>query len=289
LLALCASPFWRLHVDRGQIYVLYGGLFLILASIRPAGGGLAFCTSAGSTLLIAMRPVYLAASAIPALWNVRRAVAGLLTGAIAAAGLPLLLCGHAIWFRYLDAMRLHSKLYLEGFQDQPSPTAFPPEIEGIPFDTLRTFARIPFADTSAYRLVSFELEPSWLLASWFLLMIAVLYRNARTLTPAQLWWAVCAWTIIGDFFLPALRNTYNDVAFLPFFLLGLTCLEGTARKVCQGSACVFFASHLATGFLPKAWIPVPSAIGFFIALAATVATVAFPQQLKGSRQGALKD
>ncbi len=285
LLALCAAPFWRLHVDRGQIYVLYSAAFLFLASWpTQAGPLLQAAPGFGAAILAALRPVYLISCAAPLLLSPRQAPriltagAGLAAGASLAAVIPTLLWGPAVWTDYVQAMRKHSQLYLERFQDRAPATAFPAEIEGMPLDTLVHFAKIPFADASIYRMTSFGLSPGWLLALWVLLLVPALALRAAKLPPTALWWSISSWTIIGDFLLPALRNTYNDVLVLPMLLLGLASLRGLLRSLWISFSALFFAAHLATAWLPKAFIPIPSLTGLILALAVAGATAFLPRK-----------
>ncbi|HUF62898.1 MAG TPA: glycosyltransferase 87 family protein [Verrucomicrobiales bacterium] len=290
LVTLCAAPFWRLHVDRGQIYVLYAAVFLILATCpAPAGRKFQAAPAFGAALLAALRPVYLICCAVPLLRSPRQAPtalaagAGVMAGAGVAAAIPMLLWGPAIWTSYAQAMHKHAQLYLERFQDRAPATAFPAEIEGIALDTLAHFARIPFADVSIYRLASFALSPGWLLGLWALLLVPALALRASKLSKTALWWSVSSWAVLGDFILPAFRNTYNDVLIFPMLLLGLASLRAPLRGLWISVSSVFLAAHLSIGWLPKACFPAPSLIGMILALAAAGATTFLPPKFFTAR------
>ena len=154
--------------------------------------------------------------------------AGAAVGLLLGFGLPLLI-NPACWSDYFSAMQAHSELYRNGIDPAPGPQSYPPTIEGIPTDTLGHYVAIPYADFSAYALLR------WLGFAPFpalpvLLAVAVPFviwlwlsrdQPAERLLPG-----LAAWFFLADLFLPAYRDSYNDVLILNVACLGLI----SARK-----------------------------------------------------------
>lgn len=272
----CLSPHWRLHLDRGQSYVLYAALFLALIhwGQQPGKRGPSL-EGLTASLLTLLRPTYGILLGVSAARRKTTALLAAATGLVVWALLPVLLAGVSIWQNYFKAMAIHARLYLE--QTKLPPARFTPNevIEGIPLDTLGGFARIPFADTSLYKLVSFQLQPSLLLGTWAILAALsgfLLMRRGETGTP-RFWWALSAWIVIGDYLLPAYRYPYNHILLWPLLLLGLTATTGRARTVWLALSTALLTLHAATWFLPKISIPWPG-IGSLL-LAGGVALLTF--------------
>ena len=284
-LAFCATAVWRLHVDRGQIYVLYAAMLLMVAWLgdgkaktRQFTGGLA------GAFLFGLRPVFFGQFAPPLLRKRWILFAGVAAGLVLMFLVPRILCGPGIWSQYQTGMEGHARLYLEQAKPVRAPMAYPERVEGIPIDLLARFARIPFGDTSAFKLISFDLPSKPILIGWALLMLAagvVMMRRPRT-SDAMLWWAISAWIVIGDFLLPAYRNTYNDILFWPFLLFGISALKGRTLKLWIVLGGLWLISALAVWILPKGFIPVPSVLGFLIAVGVAVFALLPPQEKRGT-------
>lgn len=83
-----------------------------------------------------------------------------------------------------------------------------------------------------------------------------------------LWWAIAAWSVIGDFLLPAFRHGYNDVLVWPMLLLGLGALRGCALAIWTGCGAAWVLAQWAVWVMPKGYIPVPPVLGLLLALGA---------------------
>jgi len=223
---------WRLHAERGQAYVLLAFLFAcwLTATLDPKrGNGFhGFLGGLIAGFLVALRPPFLLL--VPFLALHRRgqlpgAVAGLLLG----FGLPLLI-NSASWADYFSAMQMHSELYRNGIDPRPGPLSYPATIEGIPTDILGHFVRtIPYADFSAHALLRWlgfapfpALPPLFAVAVPFAFWLWFSREEpAERLLPG-----LAAWFFLADLFLPAYRDSYNDVLILDVVLAGLV----TAKK-----------------------------------------------------------
>lgn len=266
--AFCATAVWRLHVDRGQIYVLYAALLPVVAWLAGGEGrAKRFIGGLAGTFLIGLRPVFFGQFAPPLFRKRWMFFVGVATGSLLLFFLPKFLYGPEIWGDYRSGMEGHASLYLEQAKPVRAPIAYPDSIEDIPIDKLARFARIPFADSSVFGLISFGLSSKTLLIGWALLMLCagvVMMRRPHT-GDAMLWWAISAWILIGDFLLPAYRNPYNDILIWPLFLFGLGALKGAARKLWIALCGLWLLAALAVWVLPKEFIPIPSILGWLIA------------------------
>jgi len=221
---------WRLHAERGQAYILLAFLFACwLTTMLGAKRGNGLVAGCLAGFLIALRPPFLLL--VPFLTLHRRGqLAGAAVGLLLGFGLPLLI-NSASWNDYFSAMQTHSELYRNDIDPRPGPQSYPPKIEGIPTDILGHYAPIPYADFSAYALLSaLGLERSWLgdeaVPAWpFVLAVAVpfslwLWLSRRQPTE-RLLPGLAACFFLADLFLPAYRDNYNDVLILNFVALGL--------------------------------------------------------------------
>jgi len=219
---------WRLHAERGQAYVLLAFLFAgwLTVTLDPKRGN-GFLAGFIAGFLVALRPPFLLLLPFLALHR-RGQLPGAVAGLLLGFGLPLLI-HPASWGDYFSAMETHSELYRNDIDPRPGPQSYPPTIEGIPTDILGNYVAIPYADFSAHALlrwIGFAPFPAWppLLAVaapfgfWLWLSRK---QPAERLLPG-----LAAWFFLADLFLPAYRDSYNDVLILDVVLLGIV----TAQK-----------------------------------------------------------
>jgi hypothetical protein len=214
---------WRLHAERGQAYVLL--LFLLalwLTGTRSARVGRSFFCGVLAGFLVALRPSFL--FLLPFLALHRRAqLGGAALGLLLGVGLPMV-WQPACWSDYFSAMEIHSQLYRTASEPRPGPQPFPATIEGVPTAIIANYAVIPYADASVHRLaraLGLAPLPAWLVLLAPTLGFASWLAWTRRLSAAALLPGVAAWLFLADFFLPAYRNSYNDVLALNLVALAL--------------------------------------------------------------------
>jgi hypothetical protein len=217
---------WRLHAERGQSYVVLAFFFSLWMSMmldpKRSNGFLAGLVAG---FLITLRPPF--ALLAPFLALHRRgqlpgAVVGLLVGIV-----PPMFWLPGCWSGYSAAMRTNATYnwthYYPHFEQ-----AYPPRVEGIPTDILGHFVTIPFAE------YSFPALWSWLgLAPLpdFILMLVIVALFAPWLWISckqpieRLLPGLAACYFLADLFLPAYRNSYNDVLILNVVLSGFVISE----------------------------------------------------------------
>lgn len=207
---------WRLHAERGQCYAILAFLlacWLVLSREPGQHPRRAVWAGALAGVLIALRPPLLLVIAPFLLWRRREQWPGLGLGLAAGAVLPLFL-DPGCWGDYGSAMQTWSDLYRSGANPRPPRQAFPAMVEGIPIDILGRFAGIPFADSSLFyglRRLGFNSVPALPVLGLFVALSGLWTWLARRQTDQRLLLGVAVGSFAIDFFLPALRNTYNDV------------------------------------------------------------------------------
>lgn len=228
LLALCTVAFtytsaWRLHAERGQAYVLL--LFLLacwlIATLDPKKGN-CFLTGLLAGVLITLRPPFLLLLPFLALHR-RGQLAGAAVGLVLGIGLPMLWDG-TCWSDYASAMQTYSVYYRADISPHDE-QAYPATMEGIPTESiLAYYVPIPYADFSAHALLrwlGFAPFPALPLILALVVSFALWLWLSRDQRLEALLLGMTAWLFLADFFLPAYRNSYNDVLILNVLALAL--------------------------------------------------------------------
>lgn len=242
------SAAWRLHAERGQCYVVLALLLTAWITLTrdqsPSPGTQAWAGTL-SGLLIALRPPLLLVLAPFVMLRQPGQSRIALIALVAGAALPLL-CDLSCWTDYGKAMQAWSELYRSGVNPRPPAQVFPPAVEGIPIDLIGRFVALPFADSSLFYLLRREFKipsvPGLPVLALLVILIAAWSWKARRLPTDHLLLGIACWTFLMDFFLPALRNSYNDVLIL--------CAIPLAIALAPRSV----ASWLAALALPVSWL-----------------------------------
>lgn len=221
---------WRLHAERGQAYVLPAFLFAcwLTTTLDPKRGN-GFVAGYIAGFLVALRPPFLLLVPFLALHR-RGQLAGAAAGLVLGFALPLLM-NPSGWTDYFSAMQTHSELYRNDIDPRPGENRYPATIEGIPTLTLGHYATIPYADFSAFALLkalglkkdplSGEAVPAWPLLLAVAAPFALWLWLSRGFAAERLLPGLAAWFFLADLFLPAYRDSYNDVLILDVILAGL--------------------------------------------------------------------
>jgi hypothetical protein len=215
---------WRLHAERGQSYVLLLFLFAVwlALTLKPGARLRSFFTGLIAGLLMTFRPPF--ALLLPAMaWRWRGQLPGAVVGLLLGLGLPLIFSG-SIWNDYAAAMQEHSYLYRNAIDPPPGPQVYPPTVENISTDLLANYVAIPYADFSVHgllRVLGAEPFPAWPVSLVGLILFIAWGWAVRGCEAGRLLLGLAAWLFLLDLFLPAYRNTYNDVIALDFLALGV--------------------------------------------------------------------
>jgi len=132
LVAVLASTSWRLHVERGQVYV--GFAALLAALFWSLGRERHLLAGALAATLVLFKPTYAFLLLPLALRMNMRLIAGAAIMLVASAGLfAIIPNGFTAWGEYLEAMRVWSAMPGVGAPPSSDPDAFtyPALIEGL--------------------------------------------------------------------------------------------------------------------------------------------------------------
>jgi hypothetical protein len=227
LVALAVTGFtytaaWRLHAERGQAYVVLAFFFAWwLTATLDAKRGNGFVAGLIAGFLIALRPPFALLAPFLALHR-RGQLAGVAAGVLLGFGLPLLM-NAASWGNYFSAMQTNSELYRHGFDPRPGQQHYPAMIEGTSTYILGNYAVIPYADFSVFtflRWLGFAPFPALPLFFAVGAPFAFWLWLSRGQAAERLLPGLAAWFFLADLFLPAYRNSYNDVLILDVVLAG---------------------------------------------------------------------
>jgi Na+/proline symporter len=143
-------------------------------------------------------------------------------------------------------MQLNSDVYRDGNNPRPGKQHYPAEIEGMSTLLMGKFAVIPYADFSVFALLrAVGVDHDWLgnqaWPAWpiflaygvgFVVWLGLTWRRAAEGLLA----GIAAWIFLADFFLPAYRNSYNDVLMLDVVAAGIAVAAGvtSAGKIPWG-------------------------------------------------------
>jgi hypothetical protein len=215
---------WRLHAERGQSYILLTFLLAFwLAGTLRAGRGWSFAAGFAAGLLAVSRPPCLLILPVLA-WRRRDQIPGM--GAAIGLGVVLpMLCLSSAWPDYAQGMAQQSFYYLHALNPRPGPQAFPPVIEFLPTTVLAYYVPIAYSDASVHVVLrALGLEP---VSGLLVFLVGAILFGAwsawalRRRDLPRLLLGLAAWMYLLDFFLPAYRNSYNDVLALNFLALGV--------------------------------------------------------------------
>jgi hypothetical protein len=221
---LTSTAGWRLHAERGQSYVLLLFLFAVWLALTldPPTRRRTLVAGLVAGLLMTLRPPFVLLLPILA-WRWRGQLPGAAAGLLLGLCVPLFFSG-PIWGDYFSAMQLHSALYRNGIDPAPGQQIFPPTVENMRTDLLAQYVPTPYADFSVHGLLrALDVEP--FPSAPILLAGLILFGSwcwaLRGRDAGRLLLGLAAWMFLFDLFLPAYRNTYNDVLALNFLALGV--------------------------------------------------------------------
>ena len=221
---------WRLHAERGQAYVLLALVFAAwLALTLDRAWGRHWGVGLITGLLVALRPPFVLLMPFLALHR-RAQLIGAVIGLLVGIGGPMLV-HPPCWSEYYSAMQTNSGLYRNNVNPRPGELPWPGTLEGMDTRLMGKCAVIPYADFSAFALLkSLGVEHDWLgdqaWPAWpFLLVLMVGFALWQMLTfrraPESLLAGLAAWIFLADLFLPAYRDSYNDVLILDVVAAGI--------------------------------------------------------------------
>ncbi len=219
LFFISSSFFWRLHIERGQVYILYVSLISMayfFNSLKIKSNELWSGVIIG--FAIVLRPPLILIPIVFLFYRNWKIIVGSIIGAFSTLSISLLFSGWEVWLSYFKAMQIHGVNHMKGIQQVISNYPYQ-NIEGI--NNLYGLANIPISDTSLQGLFKSigVIIPGNILMLAFLsiliLTILYLWKQKIQLSKELIFLFGSLLVFLSDFFLPAARFSYNSVIILP--------------------------------------------------------------------------
>ncbi|MDY6915112.1 MAG: glycosyltransferase 87 family protein [Candidatus Cloacimonadota bacterium] len=224
LLLIAASCYWRVHVEKGQIYILYVFLFALSYWLAVKKQKL-LLSGIVLGINVALRPIFVLAF-IPFILNKRwKIIAGGIGSIIGMLGFTFFFIPMKIWKSYLAALPYHESFHLLNFV--PNIKVFPSNI----VDGIKRFIYfspdLAIEDSSLQDVIriffGIKIGSTFLqlaLMSFIVLSVLILYKKVSKATNlTNIFLLGIAYVIVSEFFLPAARLSYSNVIWLPLFAL----------------------------------------------------------------------
>ncbi|MCF7859012.1 MAG: glycosyltransferase 87 family protein [Candidatus Cloacimonetes bacterium] len=209
------SYFWRLHVERGQIYIFYVLIFSLFFYFLAKKKQLSSGISLG--FLIALRPTFILVL-IPLLIKKKWKLTFFsITALLLIVLLTVTFTNWEVWNSYFRAMNIHAQIHLDTVQ---SPSTYYPyiNIEGV--GNLFSLANIPINDTSIqylFRSIGITLNSNNMKIIFFIFIFvtsSLIYKFRTKIDEYKMIIIASLLVILSEFFIPAARYSYNNVTFL---------------------------------------------------------------------------
>jgi len=225
-LLVSSSWYWRMHIEFGQIYMVYA--FLIVLAFWLAVKNyqkMGFLSGFVIGIATSLRP-QIGAMGLPVLamrkW---RMLIGCILGGSSGIAASFIYANLDTWKSYFSAMRTHSLIHI--FEIIPiSGQRIRPESSELLYQFNWGLDFTPF-DSSIrgffYEYLNITLHNGILMAAYafvlVLLSILLLKHRAQFKSPQAIFWMGVVLVILFEYFTPAFRNPYNNIIwFLPLSL-----------------------------------------------------------------------
>jgi hypothetical protein len=222
-----ASGFiFRLHVERGQIYILYTFLFALGYNIYNSrikfseflsGLIIGYAGALRFPLLLVGLPFLLKRKL--------KFIFGQISGFIIGILSSILFSGIETWKSYFRAMPLHTK-YHQGLFELGTDKYPYLDVEG--FKNLWIGARLPISDSSIQGILKSYFDiyiPEYLLYASFLIVLSgsvlVFVKKIKNFSSTTLFLYASIMILVSELFIPAARYSYNNVFWITLFSLFL--------------------------------------------------------------------
>lgn len=236
-LLISISPFWRFHVERGQVYVLYA--FLLLVAFWAASRNNRLLTRLSGPLLgllATLRPTFVFFLVPLLVFRKWKLAGGMTLGIVATLIFFLPLAGVQTWKSYASAMEEHGKENLGLYKPLADPKR-ETEIEGM--TNLASFMPFPAINTSVQLMAKRKLHKNLDSTDMGILMMIAITLGGLSLLPFRhrspslslLFLLGSILVLVSEYFLPAVKTSYVNVLWLvpgEMMLLELNRMSGVS-------------------------------------------------------------
>ena len=264
------SYFWRFHVERGQFYIVY--VFLLTCAYWLAqkqfkhsyvlsGFLIGITVSLRLPVIVMLIPMLIYKQ-----WKI---LSGAIVGILSGLLFSFTFAGISTWKSYFSAMKVWEQVHsgLMEFDSSAkwndSHTGYPKQIEGM--SNLSDALHLPVDDTSLqylFTLLGIHLYPNMLTLMLCVALLGIsflLYRNRSLKNPtAFLFLAGMLMVLISEHFLPATRNTYNNIQWLLPVSLIIILSNPLSSLLSKSLVILLLSLFLSIGFT---WMPYSVLVG----------------------------
>lgn len=283
LLSIAGSQFFRLHIERGQIYIWYVLLFSAAVYLYKRAEEKSFTSALILGYLISLRPPFLFALIPFVLAKKFKFVSLTATGMLASVLVTGIFFPFALWKSYYASTSFQGAM-----RANPETNFASLGIDVAEGMNIVQFLNVPGEDSSLQRIVH-AVTNAWLgsgaLAAALLMTIAILalmlyWRDPKTIADANdLFLVGVAMTMLAELFIPAPRWPYADVIWLiPIALLTekiIAAKRGALRTIIIGAALAGLVLNTGLHSIAKLTL-----LGEYLFIGALVLALFLPQSVE---------
>ncbi len=222
LLCIAGSFFWRLYIEKGQLYVFYAFLIVLAYWISKKSFKYnLFISGFILGLTISLRPPVILMGIPLLIFRKWKALIGSILGMIIGISSSFIVADLSIWKSYFSAMKIHEQFHLGIIK--PIIELHPNFniIEGVKNSVLS--GDLPMIDSSFQeifkRYLNIQVQSHIL---WISLIIIILFfsillfgNRKKKISTEMIFLIGLTLVFLSEFFLPAARLSYNNVIWLP--------------------------------------------------------------------------
>lgn len=259
------SHFWRLHVERGQIYIIYILFWAIAWYVMSKPLKLNYFLSGliiGFTA--SLRPLTVLIMIPFLIYRKLSVLLGSILGLAVGVSLPLMLSNHSIWSSYFSAIS-QTRHYISGysasvtdFNRNQAVNTYPKIIEGL--DNLTKTKDIPSVNSSFLYLMNrleineFNKNIILMLVAFVLILFFIVFifnvKKVSERNSLLLGILICLTT---DFFIPSPRYSYADIQWILPLLIVFS--QADIRRFSSNPSIIFLLMGFVLSIKNFLWIP----------------------------------
>lgn len=243
LLFISGAYYWRLHMEKGQIYILYVLLITLSFWISQQNFKIGpFLSGFLIGITTSLRPPTIFMNIPFIIYKKWKLLAGNFLGLLGGISLSFVLTDFKIWKKYISAMQVWGEMQLgkvtkmfDGFSQSSA--------EGL--DNLTILAKIQIEDSSFQgvfkKFLGVNLSSNLLITSLIMIMLFFSFlmfkSRKKKFSFAFIYLIGITLVFISEFFIPAPRLSYNDIIWL--VILSLIIINFDLKIILSNSLFVF--------------------------------------------------
>jgi hypothetical protein len=222
LLLIAGSFFWRLYIEKGQLYIFY--VFLIVLAYWISKKDFKYNLLIVGILLgftLSLRPPVILMGIPFLIYRKWKVIVGGIIGIIIGIASSFIIADFSIWKNYFSAMKIHELFHLGIIQSSISLHPNFNMIEGVKNSVIS--GNLPMIDSSFQeifrRYLNIQIQSNIL---WISLIILILFfsfflfrKRKQDISIEMIFFIGLTLVFLSEFFLPAARLSYNNVIWLP--------------------------------------------------------------------------